>query len=112
VIAEMDPTAREQHEFVPQAILKRSPAFFAGRGIKFRNGLDDLNVFQVAELSVDSLPFALMRHEGTPQDETQVYLPTDIPIDRLPDIIARILAELDLSAAALAWCRERADTPF
>jgi hypothetical protein len=112
VIAEMDPTVREKYEFVPQAILKRSPAFFANRGIKFREGLDDLNIFQVAELSLENLPFALMRHEGTPLDETQVYLPNVIPIERLPEIINRILAEFDLSAAALAWRREGADTPF
>jgi hypothetical protein len=112
MIAEMDPAIREKYEFVPQATLKRAPAFFAGQGIKFRNGLDDLNVFQVAELSLDNLPFALMRHEGTPLDETQVYLPNVIPIERLPEIIARILAELDLSEAALSWHRERADTPF
>src|SRR5271167_1235644 len=108
----MDPIVREKYEFVPQAILKRSPAFFANQGIKFRSGVDDLNVFQVAELSLDDVPFALMRHEGTPLDETQVYLPDVIPIGRLPEIINRILAALDLSAAALAWRRERTDTPF
>lgn len=112
MIAEMDPTSREKYEFVPQAILKRSPAFFAHRGIKFRDGLDDLNTFQVAELSLGDLPFALMRHEGTPLNETTVYLPNVIPIERIPEIIDSILAELDLSAAAVEWRRERAGTPF
>jgi hypothetical protein len=112
VIAEMDPAVREKYEFVPQAILRRSPAFFADRGIKFRKDLDDLNIFQVAELSLGDLPFALMRHEGTPLDETEVYLPSIIPIERIPEIIDSILAELGLSAAAVGWRRERADTPF
>jgi hypothetical protein len=108
----MDPTAREKYEFVPQAIVKRSPRFFVDRGIRFREDMDDLNTFQIAELSLGDLPFALMRHEGTPADETEIYLPNVIPVERLPEIISSILAVLGLSPAAVTWRRERADTPY
>jgi hypothetical protein len=112
MIAEMDPETREKYEFVPQAIIKRPPAFFSEQGIRFETGLDDLNVYQVAELTIDDLPFALMRHEGTPSDETTIYLPDIIAIEQLQDIINEILTALDLPIDALGWRRERADTPF
>jgi hypothetical protein len=111
MIGAMDPTVLETMEFVAQAILKRPPAYFAARGIAFREGLDDLNEYQIAELAVDNVPFALMRHEGTPPDETAVYLPDSIPVGDLPNVIGRILAEFDLPQAAVSWRRQSADTP-
>jgi hypothetical protein len=112
MIGEMDPETREKYEFVPQAIIKRPPAFFSERGIKFETGLDGVNVYQVAELTMDDLPFALMRHDGTPSDETTIDLPDIIAIEQLPEIINKILTELDLPMAPPGWFRERADTPF
>ena len=112
MIDKMDPALREKFEFVSQAILKRSPAFFAERGVLFRSGLDDLNEYQVAELVIDNVPFALMRHTGTPPDETEIYLPDSVPPERVPDVIERIVRELDLSSAAIGWQRQRATTPF
>lgn len=73
MIGEMNPKVRERFEFVPQAIVKQPPAFFMRRGVAFRTGVDDLNEFKVAELTIDGTPFALIRHEGTPPDETEVY---------------------------------------
>ena len=113
MIATMDPRTKERHEFVPQAILKKSLAFFTERGICFRTDIDDLSEFQVAELSLDGdLPFALMRHEGAPADETEIYLPDTIPLADIPLVIGRILKELDLSTASVKWQRQRADRPF
>jgi hypothetical protein len=112
MIAAMDPKVRDTCEFVPQAIIARPPAYFAARGISFRTGLDDLNTFHVAELALDDVPFALMRHEGTPIDETEVHLPDTIPPGRVPSIIDRILKELDLTTAAVQWQRDRVDTPY
>lgn len=112
MIAKMDPKARGKHEFVAQAILKQPPAFFVAKGIAFRTELDDLNEYQVAELALDGLPFALMRHEGTPLDETEVYLPDSIPLSDVSDVIGHILKELDLPSAAISWQRHRADTPY
>jgi hypothetical protein len=109
----MDRGTRERYEFIPQAILEKSPAFFAARGISFRNDTDDLNDYQVAELALDGeVPFALMRHEGTPVDETELYLPDVIPLDDVPSVLRRILEELDLSASVVRWRRYSADTPF
>ncbi len=110
MIGAMDPTALATFEFVPQAILKRPPTYFIARGISFRPGLDDLNEYQIAELAVDDVPFALMRHEGTPPDETAVYLPDSIPFGHLPGIISRILMEFDLPPAAVSWQRQGAHT--
>jgi hypothetical protein len=113
VIAPMDRRTRERYEFVPQAILEKSPAFFTARGISFRKDTDDLNDYQVAELALGGeLPFALMRHEGTPVDETEVYLPDVIPLDDIPSVLRRILKELDLSVSVVRWWRRSADTPF
>lgn len=113
MIARMDPQTRERYEFVPQAILKRPPSFFWEKGISFRTDTDDLNDYQVAELSLNGdIPFALMRHEGTPSDETEVYLPDSIPLQEIPHVIGRILRELDLAFTAVKWQRQRADTPF
>ena len=98
---------------MPQAILKRSPAFFGARGISFRSDTDDLNDYQVAELSLDgALPFALMRHEGTPVDETEVYLPDFIPSNDVPVVLRRILIALGLSGGEVEWRRRAAETPF
>lgn len=109
----MNPRSRSQYEFVPQAILNRAPDFFGRMGVDFRKDIDDLNEYQVAELALDGeVPFALMRHEGTPFDETEVYLPEAIPLDQVPSIIGRILREFDLSSAAVKWQRQRSDTPF
>ena len=94
------------NEFVPQAILSRSPAFFTGFGIVFRSGVDDLNKFEVAELRLEGVPIALMRHEGTPPDETEVYLPETIPLARVGPIIRLIMREYDLPPSALRWQRE------
>jgi hypothetical protein len=80
MIATMDPRTKDRYEFVPQAILNRSPAFFGTKGLCFRTEIDDLNEYQIAELAIDdNLPFALMHHKGTPADETEVYLPDVIP---------------------------------
>ncbi len=112
MISKMDPRLRQKYEFVPQAILKQPPAFFIGRGISFRTDLDDLNGYQVAELTLDDVPFALMRHEGTPPDETEVCLPDIIPLERVSEVISLILKELDLSPSMTTWQRQRTDTPF
>lgn len=113
MIGAMDKRARERHEFVVQAILSRPPTFFGTRGISFRKDVDDLNDYQVAELSLDDdLPFALMRHEGTPPDETEVYLPDSIPLEQLDATLQRILKALDLSIKEVRWHRRKADTPF
>ncbi len=112
MISRLDPATARDYEFVPQAIVKRSPAFFVDRGILFRADVDDLNEFQVAELAVDDLPFALLRHEGTPPDETTVYLPTTVSLERVPDVIALILRQFDLPAGAIGWHRRTPDSPF
>ncbi len=111
MIGAMDPKALAKSEFVPQAILSRPPDWFAARGVAFRDGLDDLNEYQVAELAVDDVPFALMRHAGTPPDETVIYLPDSISAGRVPDVIGRILKEFGLPAAALGWQRHNAGSP-
>ena len=83
MIRQMDPQLRSRLEFVPQAIIKRSPAFFAGRGLAFRAAMDDLNAYEVAELALDDIPFALLRHHGTPPDETELCLPDSILFARI-----------------------------
>ncbi len=108
----MDSGTVNQYEFVPQAILKRSPAFFAGQGIRSESGLDDLNAYQVAELCLGDLPFMSMRHDGTPADETEVRLPDSVSLDRVANAVGRILAAFLLPADAIGWIRQRADTPF
>jgi hypothetical protein len=105
MIGTMDPRTRDDCEFVAQAIINRPPAYFIARGVSFSPGSDDLNVYQVAELVLDDVPFALMRHEGTPADETQIYLPDSMPPSRVPAVVGRILHELGLPPAAVSWQR-------
>jgi len=112
MISTMARDAIATHEFVPQAILNLPPAFFIEKGISFRSGLDDLNSYQVAELVLDDVPFALLRHEGTPADQTEVYLPDSIPLIDVAAMIRRILNELDLPASAIRWQRRDSATPF
>jgi hypothetical protein len=104
--AKVDSRSSAGHEFVPQAILGRPPAFFAAFGVVFQPGLDDINEFEVAELRLEGVPVALMRHEGTPADETEVYLPNTIPSARVGSIIRLIMREYDLPPTALRWQRE------
>ena len=112
MIRAMDPITRDQHEFVVQAIVGRSPAYFAKQGVRFHSDVDDLNSYEVAELSLDDLPFALMRHDGTPPDETEVYLPDYIRIEMLPAVLERILAAFDLHANAVKWQRQSMTAPW
>lgn len=51
------------------------------------------------------MPFALMRHDGTADDETELYLPDSVPSDRVGAAVERILTALDLSTDALSWIR-------
>jgi hypothetical protein len=108
MIGAMDPKTRDDCEFVAQAIIKRPPAYFIAKGVSFGSGLDDLNEYQVAELVLDDVPFALMRHEGTPVDETQVYLPDSMPPSHVTAFVGRILRELDLPPSAVSWQRQPA----
>jgi hypothetical protein len=112
MITQMNPKVRNSHEFVPQAIVKRPPAFFIGRGVSFRTAVDDLNEFKVAELIIDGTPFALMRHEGTPADETEVYFPDNIPLSEVTGVLFRILKEFDISPANIGWVRKSLETPY
>lgn len=111
MITSREPRLRPDQEFVAQAILKKPPAFFAARGVTFASEVDDLNTYEVAALALDNLPFALMRHAGTPADETEILLPDTIPLDKLPDIVHRILAEFALPPSLIGWMRTRTDTP-
>ena len=114
MIRAMEPRQRLEHEFVPQAVFGRPPAYFTslGVGIQFREAVEYLNAYQVAELVVDDLPFALLHYAGTPDDETEVYLPGSIPLERIGEVIERIRSELDLPHAALKWQRHSAEAPF
>jgi hypothetical protein len=73
--------------------------------VPFQAVVDDLNSFQVAELSLDDMLFALMRHDGTADDETELSLPDSVPSDRVGAAVERILTALDLSTDALSWIR-------
>lgn len=116
MIVKMQPGFEREYEFVPQAIISRSPAFLSNRGISFRTDVDDLNIFQVAELSFNSsffgreVPFAFMHHEGTPENETEVYLPSTIPLSNISEILRLILADLDLPFEAVSWQRRMEET--
>lgn len=105
-------------EFVPQAIISRSPAFLSARGIEFRTDHDDLHEFQVAELSLsdpslrEAVPFALMRHAGTPVDETEVYLPDGVPLAHLTSLLSLILRDLELNPEEISWRRESMETAY
>lgn len=112
MISAMQPQVREQNEFVPQAILKRPPSFFVRRGITFSADTDDIHAYEVASLTLDGTPFALLRHEGTPADETEVLLPDTIPLNQVQPIVQRIVRELNLPLSAICWLRVRSDTPF
>lgn len=111
MVTSMETRPRTDQEFVTQAILKKPPAFFAARGIAFSLDVDDLNTYEVAALALDNLPFALMRHAGTPSDETEILLPDTIPLEKVPDIVHRILAEFALPPSLIGWIRTRTDTP-
>jgi hypothetical protein len=100
-----------RYQFVPQATLKRPPSFFASQGISFRTSHDDLDEFEVAELSLDDkLPFALLRYRGTPADETIVFLPDTFPLTEVPTLIKTIILALKLSTNSIKWQRETAQT--
>lgn len=118
MIVKMPPGLGREYEFVPQAIIARSPTFLSSRGVSFRTDVDDLNVFHVAELFLNSsqfesgIPFAFMRHEGTPENETEVYLPSIIPLSDISKILRLILADLDLSFEVVSWQRRLEETAF
>jgi hypothetical protein len=102
-----------RHHFVPQAVLAQPPSFFSSRGVAFRKGHDDLDEFEVAELSLDEkLPFALVRYRGTPWDETTIFLPSEYPLAEVPDLVRRITVAFGLAGSAVRWERSTSDTPF
>jgi hypothetical protein len=102
-----------RYHFVPQAILKQSPAFFAAKGLCFHAGHDDLDEFEVAELSLDEKrPFALLIYRGTPEYETMVFPPNRFSTQEIPALIGDIVSAFGLAAAAVTWQRSRTDTPY
>jgi hypothetical protein len=102
-----------RYHFVPQATLKRPPSFFVSQGISFRIGHDDLDEFEVAELSLDDkVPFALLRYRGTPIDETVVFLPNTFALKEVPTVICDIVSALNVSTGSIQWLRDSAEKPF
>ena len=105
-------------EFVPQAIIARSPTILSNRGITFKSDYDDLNEYKIAELCLETarlsevIPFVLMQYVGTPTEETELYLPKTIPIENALAVSLEILRDLDLPADAISWVRESMENPF
>jgi len=97
------------HEYVPHAVLRRSPAELAVQlGITFEESIDDLDSYEIAALRLDDEPpFALMRYRGHPADETRLLLPHEpASIARTHENLARILEAIGLTADAISWRRE------
>jgi hypothetical protein len=102
-----------KYDFVPQATLRCPISFFTSRGVQFHEGQDDMDEFVVAELNLDDkLPFALMRYLSTPENETTVFLPRQVPIKQIADWLRFITAAFELSQSAIGWQRSRDDTFF
>src|SRR5438067_1594504 len=102
-----------KHHFVPQAVLKQPPSYFMSKGVSFCEGEDDLDKFEIAELSLEGeVPFALVRYRGTPDDETTVFLPSRFDVSEVPSLIRLIIFAFGLPAAAVSWQRTRSDTPY
>ncbi len=101
------------YHFVPQAVLRCPPSFFAAKGIAFTKGHDDLDEFEVAELSLDDkVPFALHRYRGMPENETTVFLPSQYGLREVARLIQSIVAAFGVPDEAIGWQRTRDDTPF
>jgi hypothetical protein len=99
--------------FVPQAVIDRSPGFFAAKGAEFEEGRDDFDDFVVSSLTLDSgLPFALLRYNSSPDNKTTVFLPQQVPLARVEPIVEEILVAFGLSISAVNWVRKQKNTSF
>jgi len=93
-------------EYVPYAVLQRSPAELSAQlDINFEASIDDLDHYEIAALRLDDgPPFALMRYRGHPPGETRLLLAHDPDnIDQTHEALDEILTALTLPAT---WRRE------
>ena len=109
----MSPNEVARYHFVPQAIPRQPPSYFVSKGIDFHRGSDDLDDYEVAELSLDGgVRFALLRDRGAPGGETTIFLPDQYHLEIVPDIVRMITDALDLTDSAITWRRRAASAPY
>lgn len=98
-------------EFVPQAIIAETVYDFAKRlGSEVEAGQDDFDKYEGAAAWLDDFPFTVMHYRGHPKDTSTIYLPFDIhDVQRVTEIIARIVSELKLPPKLVTW--QRKDDP-
>ena len=87
----------------PDAVIAKPPSYFAGRfGYKFCRDQDDLDEYEAAFFLLDdAIPLALIRYRGNPPDQVTLYLDNSGP--SADETRARILDQLGIAAASVAW---------
>lgn len=113
MIEQIDWSLLTEH-FIPQAVLGKAPTFFEReRGIVFVSGVDGFDYYKAALLSIDSareIPIVLKQYRGAEPESTTIYLsPSFNDVDRITDLIANIISDLNLSSADILW--QRKDDP-
>lgn len=98
----------EKTDFIPHAIIRKPVSFFENQGYRFVHDADALDKYEGAAFALDGLLFALMHHQGYPENTTTVYLTREFGEDlsKITSSIRDILAALDLSPDSLEWERK------
>jgi hypothetical protein len=91
----------------PIAFLRVEPEQLATRaGVSFSSGHDDLDYVKVAMVTAPSgAMYALVRHERSPEEGTQVVSRSVQPSTVLGTDLEQLLQQLRVPAAAVAWIR-------
>jgi hypothetical protein len=99
-------------DFVPQAVISRSPESLARHlNVDFTRGHDEFDEYLGAAFALHgTLPFSIKHYLGHPDGTVTLYLPPDISdVGKITQLIADILGEMRLDESALEW--QRADNP-
>jgi len=100
-------------DFVPQAILRVSLAYFSGwRGLKLVRSADDLDEYEgVAFLDAElGKPVAVRHYAGHPKDTVTIYLPYEVEeVEVITQSVHRLVRDFGLSDENILW--ERKDNP-
>ena len=100
------------HELIPQAVIKQSLESFAReQGYSVHHGVDDLDEYAGIGLSLEeSVPFAIMRYKGHPEDTFTIYLPRDLrEVDEITKRVSKIIHLLGVPDESIEW--QRKDDP-
>jgi hypothetical protein len=98
-------------DVVPQAVIALPVRKIVGRRADISSGSDDLDYFEGASFRLDNkIEIAVRHYRGHPENTSTIYIDRrQDDVEKITQLIRKILDELHVPLAALQW--ERRDNP-